>query len=369
MRAALWAGTGYISGTSFNVSSTTSGSTSNLVVGSRISGFGTAVETVVTAVVTAGSQYTINKSQTVGSSGSPASLSGSNPSTPTQAQFTMSFFGDPKGAGAQPLPGYSTCQIDPTFNDTTALMVGSGQGMRLSDIAIVGPNNAYRGNFNPGGVGIGIAGGSGGASGTLIRDTFVRYFYALYMTDANYGCCLADSNDFDHVGGFDGYYGIHLYGTQSFINNISEPYFGNVTIAVDDEEGHQTQIIGGNLSAASSASNTFGISNVSSVAGATCGATNLCLTATVAAPDLNINSVYDPFEILTSHFGLIPFYETGWNSSTNVISLQAYSPWLYTNYGGFSYWYNNDIVSELNAATTLFASERLESRQGRWFRH
>lgn len=174
-------------------------------------------------------------------------------------------------------------------------------------------------------------------------------------------CCLADSNAFDHVGGYDGYYGIRLNGTQSFINNITGPDLGGVTIAVDDKFRHQAQINGGNLSGVSSASNAFSISSVSTT---NCGATSLSLTATVAAPDSNINSVYDSFEILTPHFGLIPFYETGWNSGTNVISLQAYSPWLFTNYSGFSYWLTNDIYSELNAATILYASERLRVVKG-----
>lgn len=54
--------------------------------------------------------------------------------------------------------------------------------MRVSDIAVVGSDDSiYRGNRSPLSVGIGIARGAGGASGTLIRDTFVRYFYALYM--------------------------------------------------------------------------------------------------------------------------------------------------------------------------------------------
>jgi hypothetical protein len=285
-----------------------------------------------------------------------------NWSAPTEFQFTMAFFGDPKGSGAQPLPSSPTCQVRPTFNNAVAFIVGPGQGMRVSDIAVVGPNNCYRGNCDPNGVGIGIAGGSGGASNTLIRDTFVRYFYVLYMTDANAGCCLADSNTLDHVGGDDGFVGIYLYGTQSFINHIAEPVFGTVTIAVENGFSHQTQIIGGNLSAVSSASGAFTISGASA---ANCGAQSLCLTATVASPDGNIPNVYDSFTILTPHFGLIPFSMTAWDAGTNVISLKALDIWEKTNYGGNSCWYNNDIFGELNAATILYASERVRVVKGR----
>lgn len=286
----------------------------------------------------------------------------SNFSHPSMFQFTMAFFGDPKGSGALPLPSSLTCQIQPSFNNAVAFIVGPGQGMRVSDIAVLGPNNGYRGNLNPRGVGIGIAGGNGGASNTLIRDTFVRYFYSLYMTDANSGCCLADSNAFEHIGGFDGYYGIRLYGTQSFINHITEPVFGGVTIAIDDEYSHQTQVIGGNLSSTSSASNAFRISVVSA---GNCGAYITCVDATVVAPDGNIPNVYDSFEILTPHFGLIPFFMKTWNADTNVITLQMLDVWERTNYGDNAYWTGGSgIFPELNAATTLYASERVRTVKG-----
>jgi hypothetical protein len=285
----------------------------------------------------------------------------SNYSSPTTFQFTMAFFGDPKGAGAQPLSTSPTCSINATFNNAVAFIVGPGQGMRVSDITVLGPNNAYRGNFNNAGVGIGIAGGSGGASNTLIRDTYVRYFYALYMTNANNACCLSDSNFFDHVGGNDGYYGIRLYGTQSFINSIIDPVFGGVTIAVSDVLSHQTQLIGGNLSSTSSASNAFSILSVSA---GNCGSYSLCVTATVASPDGNLPNVYDSFMILTPHYGLIPFSMVSWNSGTNAITLKALDIWENTNYGANSYWYNNNIYNELNASTTLYAAERLRVVQG-----
>lgn len=281
-------------------------------------------------------------------------------STPTMFQFAMAFFGDPKSSGAQPLTATPSCQISATFDDGVALVVGPGQGMRVSDIAVRGPNSAYRCNLSPDGVGIGIAGGNGGASDTLIQNTFVRYFFALYKTSVN-GGVLSDSNSFDHVGGFDGCYGIYLSGTQSFINNINTPYFGNVTYALLNSYGHQTQVIGGNLSTNTNQSHAF---TISSVVAANCGGYTFCLTAVVASPDAYIPNVYDSFEILTTHFGLIPFKMTAWDAGASTISLTALETWLDTNYGHNGYWFNNDIYDEVNAATTLYASERIRAIQG-----
>ena len=67
----------------------------------------------------------------------------------------MSFFGD-KSLNAY-FPG---CKLNFTFNDAPAFMVGTGQGMYVGDIAIVGPNIAYQCGQSPYGIGIGLNGGS-----------------------------------------------------------------------------------------------------------------------------------------------------------------------------------------------------------------
>lgn len=290
----------------------------------------------------------------------PGNLRTSFP-VPTMFQFTMAFFGDPKGAGALPLSASPPCVLQATFGDKCAFIVGPGQGMKVSDIGVLGDNSPYRGNYNSAGCGIGIASGGGGASNTVIRDTTVRYFYSLYETGANGGCCLSDSNMFDHVTGFDGYIGIFLNGTQSFINTIISPDFGGVTISLDNEYSHQTQVIGGTFSTNFSASAALAISGA---AASNCGSYTLCLTAVVTSPDANIPSVYDSYTMLTPHFGLIPFQMTGWNADTSTISLKALDSWETSNYGGNSYWSNNDIYSELDAVTTLYAAERLRVIKG-----
>jgi Pectate lyase superfamily protein len=281
----------------------------------------------------------------------------SNLSNPVMFQFTIAFFGDPAAGGVQ----LSGCRIEPIFNNAVAFMVGTGQGMRVSDIAVIGPNNAYRGNMNPGGVGIGLAGGNGGSSGNLIENTYVRHFYTLYKTNANNSCCLDDNNTFRRVGGDDGYYGIFLYGTETYIDDIVEPRLGGVTIAVDSEWSKQVNVLGGNLSATSGASGSFAISATSTL-GAGCG--GWCFTTTVAAPDGYFGTVYNTYMIATHHFGVIPLVLTSWNSSTDAATFGFWLPWLRANYGNSPNFPYSGIQTDIQAATTIYAAERVAVAKG-----
>ena len=109
----------------------------------------------------------------------------------------MSFFGD-KSLNAY-FPG---CKLNFTFNNPPAFMVGTGQGMYVGDIAIVGPNIAYRCGQSPYGIGIGL---NGGSHVNLIENTAVSNFYTLWETAANgAGTGLDDSNTFRNPSGYNG---------------------------------------------------------------------------------------------------------------------------------------------------------------------
>jgi hypothetical protein len=280
-----------------------------------------------------------------------------NSSNPPLSQFTLSFFGDPSSGDVH----ITGCILRPNFNNTIAFVVGTGLSMRVSDIAVIGPNNAYRGNLSPNGVGIGIACGPGGALGTLIENTYVRYFHDNYKTCAIGSDQQAAENKFVDVSALDGYIGIHLRGTQSFVNQIIRPSVGGNTINIDSDFSHQVEVIGGNLSTTISASNAFAVSGV---AASNCGARALCVTATVTSPDANIPNVYNAYTIMTQHYGLIPFTPVSWNASTNVIQLKALDSWESANYGPNSYWYDSNIYAELNSVSTLYASERVHVTYG-----
>ncbi|MGC2074790.1 MAG: glycosyl hydrolase family 28-related protein, partial [Xanthobacteraceae bacterium] len=281
----------------------------------------------------------------------------SNLTSPTMFSFTMAFFGDPTGGG-QHVGG---CQLSTTFNNAVAFMVGTGQSMRISDISVVGPANAYRGNLNPGGIGIGLTGGNGGSSSNLVENTYVANFYALYETDANNACCLSDQNTFRKVGGTNAYYGVFLNGTQSYINDIVEPNLQNTTVAVDSTYAHQVDVRGGFLSAGAGQSSSFGLT-INDFTGSGCTVPGgRCIDATIAAPDIYVGKVYNSYVVNTPHFGLIPLTMVSWNSGTNAAVFQYWGPWLYENYGRSN---NFQFQTELQAATTIYAVERVFVAQG-----
>ena len=355
MRAAEWTGTGHFDGAgNFIVNTTVSGATTNIVADSFIYG---SSYTGSPVVVTGGSSpgpWMVN----VPFAQSSVALTASNPSVPTQAQFTMSFFGDPM-EGISALGG---CRIQPTFNNAVAFMVGTGQGMRVSDFSVNGPNsNGDRGNLNPHGVGIGLAGGSGGSSGNLIQDTQVSFFYSLYSTDANGLTDLDDSNSFINVSGSDAYRGIYFLGTQSYVDSVINPRFNYVTIDIDSSWSKTVHVFGGNLSSVGGANDTYTMTATA----IGCGATTFCVSAVLSGSSFpNIPNRDNFYYILTPHYGLIPLIATSWTPATNTLVLQAPSSWLYTNYGSISYWYNNRIRTEAAAQTTLQGIEVATTAKG-----
>src|SRR5579862_5950993 len=65
-----------------------------------------------------------------------------NLTNPTIFAFSLAFVGVSAGLGNH--EGFG-CQIRPTFNNGVALWVGTGQGMKVSGVQILGPSGGYRG--------------------------------------------------------------------------------------------------------------------------------------------------------------------------------------------------------------------------------
>ena len=277
--------------------------------------------------------------------------------------------------------------IQPTFDNTVAFYVGPGWGMHVAGITIYGPfcpsiftDCTYvRGNLPSGGVGLGTTGGLGGSSRNLIENVEVDNFQSAFETDANGGCCLADSTTFRKVSANNFFYGINLYGQQSGINRIDDPTLGFGTFLIYNQAAHASvTITGGNLSNEIGTANAFTISSVSSLVqsldryfpfpangNGNNQFTDYSFTAVIASPDRNIPNVYNSWMIVTSHFGVVPVIMTGWNSGTNTATFMIFPPWVLSNYGTntlynstFPEYSVTDINTEIQAATTIYGAER-----------
>ena len=215
MRATTFTGTGYISGTTLTASTTT-----GLAIGSHIYGKGVASDTVI---LSGTGPYTVNNSQTAGSRGSPIAMTGNNPSNPTVFAFSMSFFGDPSNNQA-----YPSCQIYPNFNNGHAFEIGTGAGMKVSNLTIQGfgvTGQQYRGAQPSNGVAIAINGGNGGSSPSLIQDVALSNFYTLINTNTNNTNILSDTNTMERISGANAYVGINFQGSNTYINHVIDPRF------------------------------------------------------------------------------------------------------------------------------------------------
>jgi pectate lyase-like protein len=271
--------------------------------------------------------------------------------SPPLFSFSLSFVGEDEGIGNG--DGFG-CSLRTTFNDKIAFMVGPGQHMAVRGIAIIGPNGearTYRGNLPSDGVGIGIAGGNGGAHHTIIENTYVENFYSLYATNANGSCCLSDSNNFVHVTGANGYIGILLQGTQSHINRVEEPTL-SVTIGIKNTFSHSVIVTGGNISAARAQSDAFGISSIGNFS---TNGNQLTFTGVIASPDVYIPHVYTAWMVVTPNFGVIPLEMTNWNSRTNTGTFRTTRSWSFAN-AHYPPYYEKDIA---NNVSTIYAAERI----------
>jgi hypothetical protein len=277
--------------------------------------------------------------------------------TETNYNFSLSFRGNP-GLGSE--QNGKGCILKPTFNNGPAFWSGTGQGMYVGHIEIQGPSGRYKGQQPSNGIGIAIAGGSGGASRTMVEDVGVENEYTCFRTGAN-SDSLADSNTFLKVDCSNCFWGVWISQTQNDINDVIDPTL-SCTNAFYAPMGPGLHVWGGNPSAASSVSNSFTISSVSALTAAVCYANNYCYTfqATISSPDQYVGTVYNSYVISTVGFGLIPMTLSSYNSSTHVGTFAINTTWggFYFQ-GGINAAASTDLQAQIEAATTIYAAERV----------
>jgi hypothetical protein len=287
--------------------------------------------------------------------------------SPSSWQFTLHL----KGAG-----GAGSAESQATLLRFTAaptrgcILVGPGQGMRVSDLNIIAPTPTSRASIDTGYVGIGIAGATGGAHKTLIENVSVSNCRKAFVTGVNSVDTLADSNTFFKCTAVNCYTGWHFAKSQNFINTLYD-CVASCKIAVLTDQGTPVNIVGGNLSLPNALGKAFTISGTSGLTAttdSTLGSSllNYTFTTTVSSPDAYIAAGdYDVFTVATSNFGIVPLELVSYNSGTSVATMRFYQPWLAANFSlATDIAADTDIEDEVQGATTLYACEQVVTLRG-----
>jgi hypothetical protein len=281
------------------------------------------------------------------------------PATPQNFAFSLGWQGSGSNGSGQNRRG---CTLLPTFNDTPIFWIGSGQGMYVKHLQIVPQSITWR-QHHIDGVGIAIAGGGGGAHNTLIENTEVDNVYTCMQTGVNQDA-LADSNRFVKNTCNNCYLGLFISKTQNDINHLEDPVFSCNT-AIYNAVGPQVLVTGGNLSAVQGQSNSFAITGTSAITATFVSNRYIyTLSTTIPSPDVFVPAVYNAYMIATAHFGLVPFHVANWNASTKVLSLQITPDWGYMFFGNGNAVSQSDLQNEIQAATKIYATERVTVFQG-----
>lgn len=272
-----------------------------------------------------------------------------------------------KGSGGGAVENQNTVLRFPDVT-TAALIVGNGQFMQVSDLAIVGETDpTSRAALT--GVGIGF-----NHNTHQIRCDNVRVvgFATCYKTGYN-GDVLCDSTSFFKCGAI-GHTGWHFSQTQNYINSLYD-CVASCKVDVLSDVGKAVNIYGGNYSTSDAKRNAFTIGSVSGLTPISDNSQldgltfdNATFTAVVSSPDQPmLDGAYDAFVINNTAFGPIPLLMTNFNAGTSTITLKFHAGWLLNGTYDLSGALGTLLAAELAAATTLYACETITTFRGHCF--
>lgn len=273
----------------------------------------------------------------------PLGLRASNPNL---AQFSLSFFGEKGGTNDEQT---NASRLIMATDDFIGLMIGPGQGNYVGDL-IIRPQNLDGTwvNQSVSGVGLGIAGGSGGATRTVIERVSVRCLYNAFKTSANGYDALCDSNTFYKCWSSYCNIGFYFSKTQNFINTLYDCTSEVCRIAVKNDVGCNVNVIGGNYSVTGAPRgfvSVSGLGNITPALGS--GASLYTFTVNVSpVPTEVLKGAYDIYAFETSGHGIVPCSLVSFNVGSGQLTLQVMPAFLET-------YYSNTYV-DLSTATNLF---------------
>jgi hypothetical protein len=284
-------------------------------------------------------------------------------------QFSMSLVGE--GLPSTTVP--ASAHLRPTFGDKPVIVIGPGQACEARGIGVWG-----QGTQAEGGVGIAIAGGSSGASNTLISDCYVLNMHTAYQTGHNEDA-LADSNTFFRCDGAGNAVGFYFPRTQNYIIDLVACR-QSAKVGVKSPVGKDTRVHGGNFSNGSCDRKEITVSAVSAPTryvkarlGAEYWAYKMDWTLASTPTGASSGRFFDTFVAETTLFGAVPLIRAddpdvdndsteadSWNAGTNKLTLALVPTWVSHNFN----LNNNDLTTlttlftELQTCTKLYAVDK-----------
>lgn len=257
---------------------------------------------------------------------------------------------------------------------TAAVIIGNGQFMQVSDIAVVG-DTAPTSRAALTGVGIGL---NHNTHQILLANVRVVGFHTGIKTGYD-GDVLCDSLTLHKSSVAGCYIGLHVSQSQNYINSLYDCVFSDCTIAIKSDVAKAVNVWGGNYSTSDGEKAGFAISGVSSLTPFTDTSdtelgsfANATFTAVITSPDdAMTDGAYDAFAIDTTAFGPIPLRLTAYNSGTATATFKFLPQWLLGT--GFEATTINGgdletlLETALSGASLLYACEQVTTFQGYCF--
>lgn len=290
------------------------------------------------------------------------------------------------------LPGNQGCNLNISFDNGVFFWIGPGNGMLLQGVNLQGsnPNSRYRGQYPASGAGVCVSSGSGGANRTRIENTGVGQINQPFMTGCN---AILNSNLNGTVIASQAALGAETSWRRVFAANCfqfltigaSQNDVSNVYESSDQCTQHYRTMNGPGIHVSdSNPSNPFGANNTFAISAPTgtgfsggignfqyffnttitfpvpsdiCGASPGCLSCPASAANTG-NCVYGGWTMALPHYGIVPLIMLGYNSSTHAATFVTTVAWGVNMFGGTTNaTLTTDILTEIGAVTTLYASE------------
>jgi hypothetical protein len=343
-----------------------------------------------------------------------------NFSNPPLASFSLVLQGEPGQGNHEDSFGSRIC---PSYSGAPFLIVGTGQGMKVSNITLSGRGGLQAGAYRcgrvptpgPGGTGapetgIYIAGGGGGSTRAEIQEVMIENTYYGIAIGLNNGA-LGDSNTFRKIFIVNTCTSVIYGSSQNFINTFIDCNFAGYGIGIDAKQGMEINVFGGDMSSINGKSE--GVTTLTSVSAITATPSpnlfDYTFTATLSAPAYvpgnsyqygdvvssggqvwwclnfsppctnNTPSLANPASwevfsnylpilnaasIVTSHYGVIPLTITSYTQSTGAIALRIMPNWSFFYWGTNNAVTTGDLQNEIGTNPTIYMAEMATVMQG-----